>query len=302
MYSIGADIGGSHISCGMYEHSNKGLIKETLVYHKVNSKGSKNEIIDTWVKAISKTIELAKVPIEGIGVAMPGPFNYYEGISLISEVDKLESLYGVNIRQELAEKLNTEPLKIRFINDATAFSIAEALIGKAAGYRRSVAITLGTGFGSSFLKDGQPVVEGEKIPDGGFLYDKPYGDQLADDVFSTRGIKKKYQELSTNEVNNVKELCERIGKDEKAKMVFKWFGMELGNFLKPYLDDFDTEVLVVGGNIGKAYEHFKDELVQQLPGVVIYVSDFGEEAAIIGSALLLDNKYYSELKPTLKLM
>ncbi len=302
MYSIGVDIGGSHITSCMYEHSNNKLKKETLVYHKVNTKGSQKEILSTWVYAISKTIELSQVPIQGVGIAMPGPFNYYEGISLISDVDKLDSLYGVNIREALSDRLNIKPSNIRFINDATAFSIAEALVGNAVDYHRSVAITLGTGFGSSFLINGQPIIEGEKVPKGGFLYDKVYKNKLADDVFSTRGIIKKYKEISDKEVRNVRELCDRMSDDKKVKDVFNWFGSELGKFLKPYLDDFDTEVIVIGGNIAKAFEYFKEELKLQLPGVAIYVSDIGEEAAIIGSALLLDDKYYNKLKPTLKLM
>ncbi len=302
MYSIGVDIGGSHITCCMYEHSNKYLNEKTLVYRKVNTKGSKEEILKTWVCAISKTIELSGVSIKGIGIAMPGPFDYFEGISLISNVDKFESLYEVNIRKELSKDLSINPSEIRFINDATAFSITEALIGNATNYQRLIAITLGTGFGSSFLINGQPVIEADNVPKGGFLYDKMYQGQLADDVFSTRGIIKKYKELSGREVGNVRELCENIEKDEKAVQVFQWFGNELGNFLKLYVTDFQGGIVVIGGNIAKAFTYFEKQLKLQLPAVKVCVSDFGEEAAIIGSALLLDDAYYDKLKPTLKLM
>lgn len=302
MYSIGVDIGGSHITSCMYEHTNKQLLKKTLVYSKVNTKGSKEEILNSWVYAISKTIEVAKEKIKGVGIAMPGPFNYFDGISLISNVDKFESLYGVNIREELANRLNINPSEIRFINDATAFSITEALIGNATNHHRSIAITLGTGLGSSFLINGQPVMEGMNVPQGGFLYDKMYYGMLADDIFSTRGIIKKYKDLSGQKANNVRELCDRFEADPEAKRVFQWFGTELGKFLKPYILDFKSSIIVIGGNIAKAFPYFKNELLLQLPNIEVCVSDFGEDAAIIGSALLLDDIYYDDLKPTLKLM
>lgn len=302
MFSIGVDIGGSHIASGMFEHSNKEIIKETLVSQKVDPKAPKDEILDLWASVISKTIEKVDVPIQGIGFAMPGPFNYYEGISLIANVDKLESLYGVNIREELAERLNIHPSKIRFINDASAFSIAEALIGKASLFDRTVAITLGTGIGSSFLVNAQPIINGSNVPAGGFLFNQTYKGQLADNVFSTRGIINQYRELSGKKVKNVQELCKLIPEDKEAQMVFSWFGTELGRFLKPYLLNFDAEVLVIGGNIAKAYAFFGDDLVKQLPEIEIYTSAFGEEAAIIGSALLADDNYYTALIPALKLM
>lgn len=302
MYSIGIDIGGSHITCCMYGHTNKQIIEKSLVNHKVNTHGSKNEIISEWVSAINETITKAKVPYAGIGFAMPGPFDYHNGISLIKGVNKLESLFGTNIREELSNKFKIDSKKIRFINDASAFSIAEALIGKASEYQAVVAITLGTGFGSSFLLDAQPIVDGDLVPEGGFLYDKHYKGRLADDVFSTRGLVDAYKNKSGKIVKDVRELCDLIHTEKSVEKVFELFGMELGNYIKPYLDKFGAEVLVIGGNISKAYPYFSKHLQEVIPNTEIYVSNLGEKAAIIGGALLLDDEYYSKLEETLKKM
>ena len=198
-------------------------------------------------------------------------------------------------------RLNIDSSAIRFINDATAFAMAEAIAGKASAYNRVVAITLGTGFGSSFLINGKPIVEGEDIPAGGFLFDQPFGGHLADELFSTRGLIGRYEVATGNEMENVLELCERAP-EEAVLRVFENFGADLGRFLEPFLKSFNAEVLVVGGNIAKASHFFIDELSRQLPQIAIHISDYGEAAAIIGSALLLDDNYYCELEPTLKLM
>ena len=45
MFSIGVDIGGSHISSCAYSHENKTLCRETFSYKKINSQGTKEEIL-----------------------------------------------------------------------------------------------------------------------------------------------------------------------------------------------------------------------------------------------------------------
>ncbi|MFL9844533.1 ROK family protein [Flavobacterium rhizosphaerae] len=303
MYSIGVDIGGSHITSGMFEHSNNHIIEDSLAFAKVNAHAPKGEILDAWFDVISKSIASRSISeIQGIGIAMPGPFDYYNGISKMQNVDKLDALFDVNVRNELAARLEIDPSKVRFINDATAFSVAETRIGKASAYTRTVAITLGTGFGSSFVVNGQPVLDGELLPKGGFLYNQQHNGQFADDVFSTRGILKYYTTLSGNSVKNVQALCGLVDTDPNVQPVFNWLGKELGQFLLPYLQKFGAEVLVIGGNISKAYSFFGPSLTEALPDIEIYVSKFGEEAAIIGGALLLDDAYYDELLPTLKIM
>lgn len=302
MHSIGVDIGGSHVVSCMFEHSNKTLKKETRTYKKIDATASKNVIIEGWVSAIAKTLELADKEIAGIGIAMPGPFDYYNGISRIHGVNKLEALYGVNIRTELSEGLKIEPSKIRFINDASAFSIAEASVGRAANFQKVVAITLGTGFGASFLNNGRPLINVDNVPEGGCLYDKIYKGHMADDLFSTRGIINHYKKTTGNIVGNVRELAERAVHERDAEKVFQWFGTELGEFLAPFLSNFGAEILVIGGNISRSHALFITNLKDQLPQTEIYISELGEEAAIIGGSLLLEDNFYHSLTPTLKLM
>lgn len=303
MFSIGVDIGGSHISSCAYDHENKKLCRETFSHKKINPHGTKEEIMAGWVDALDTSIKCLGEPISGIGLAMPGPFDYYNGISKITDVEKLQSLFDVNLRSELAERLKIQPSHVRFINDATAFSVAEALIGKASKYKRAIAITLGTGLGSSFLINGKPIIKDKQVPEGGFLYYQYYQNEFADDIFSTRGIINAFEKETGKRLKNVKELCELVDVDPNANKVFHDFGTRLADFINPFIEEFGAEVLVFGGNISKAFEFFGPALEEELRGLEeIYVSEFGEEAAIIGSALLLDEDYYVEITETLKLM
>lgn len=302
MHSIGVDIGGSHITACIYDHTSKSIATDSLIYRKVNSRGSKNEIIEAWASAIDSCRKKVDVKVEGVGVAMPGPFDYYNGISIIENVDKLSALYKVDIRTELARHLKIDPSKIRFINDATAFSIAEAMIGCARDYRRVVAITLGTGLGASFLASGKPIIEDDRGPKGGFLYNQLYKGKVADELFSTRGILRVYKERTGKSVTNVRRISELAREDEFAQNTMDQFGKDLGLFLAPFLNKFNAEVLVLGGNISKAYPYFESSLSKQLPQINIEISEFGEQSAVIGSAILLDDHYYKEITPIIKLM
>lgn len=303
MYSIGVDIGGSHITSGMFEHMDKKLIDKSIVTRSVDNGGSKSEILSHWSEAIQQTMANSDVSqIEGVGLAVPGPFDYYNGICLIKGVQKFDSLYGVNIREELASKLNLRVDQIRFINDAASFSIGEAKFGEASNFSRCVAITLGTGFGSCFLIDGQPVVSGVEVPKEGVLYDKLFDGQMADDLFSTRGLVNSFKQLTGKQVDSVLAICDHAEQAAEARDVFHAFGTQLGQFLKPHLSLFNAEVLVLGGNISKAFEYFGETLQQQLPEIKITVSKLNEHAALIGAASLFEQGFYSELSNTLKLM
>ena len=303
MFSIGVDVGGSHIAVCGFDHLSKCLIRETHSYEKINPNGSKDEILEVWENTIRKSVQKLGEPIKGVGFAMPGPFDYYEGICEINNVDKFQSLFNVNLRLEIAERLKLGPSQIRFINDAAAFAIAEALIGTASLYEKVVAITLGTGLGASFTLNGTPILNGKNLPDGGYLYNQYYKCVLADDVFSTRGIIEAYRKMTGQQIRNVKELYDKVDFDRYAKTVFENFGSELGDFLKPYLKEFEAETLVLGGKISKAFDVFGNSLKNELDFLEeIYVSEFGEEAAIVGSALLLEDLFYSKIEDTLKLM
>ena len=149
-YSVGVDIGGSHITCALIDLEKNEIIRETLTEMPVDNQGEANEIIETWSEAIGRSMRnLDSCQIKGIGFAMPGPFDYVNGICLIKGIPKYEKLYGINVGTEISLALGlTEDQSIRFMNDAFSFAVGESIAGQAAGSTKSMAITLGTGFGS----------------------------------------------------------------------------------------------------------------------------------------------------------
>ena len=231
--AIGVDIGGSHISCAACDLTDKKYLPETHSENELDNHASADEIIGIWAQTIQETIQKSGMnEIAGIGFAMPGPFDYVRGIALFDDcVKKYENLYGLNVADALRKKMNLpENFPVRFINDAMAFAIAEDWIGKSAGTKRSLAITIGTGFGSAFLSNHIPVVSGDEVPAFGYVYHLPVETGNADDYFSTRGLLGRYKSKTGQSLSGVKELAQLTASDSVARDIFDDFGYKLGSF------------------------------------------------------------------------
>jgi glucokinase len=307
--AIGVDVGGSHVSCAACNIEEKRYLHETFSESDLDNQGTAEEIIAVWSNTIQKTID--KVGLEnvaGIGFAMPGPFDYATGIAMFKGNNKkYENIYGLNVPDALRRKMNLpDSFPIRFINDATAFAIGEDWIGKARGSKRSMAITLGTGFGSAFLCDRLPVVSGNEVPEMGCVWHLPFGDGNADDYFSTRGFLNRYYEKTGVQLSGVKELARLAEEQSDAKLLFDDFGSKLGQFLCPWILKFGVEVLVIGGNISYAFPLFGESLQSYLDAnntrILITVSELKESASMIGSAVLVDETYFERVKSLLPKM
>lgn len=307
-YAIGTDIGGSHISCAVIDLENESIEKESFSTVKIDNQASADEILNRWVLALKqslKTINASK--LAGIGFAMPGPFDYEKGLALFHGVAKYEGLYGINVKNQLIELLGLhDDVDIRFMNDATAFAVGEAWMGNAAGKSRSVSITLGTGFGSAFIDEGVPVVEREDVPEMGCVWHLPFKEGIADDSFSTRWFIKRFEEKFHRTVEGAKEVAEESEKNPEAKEIFVEFGQNLGSFLGPWLNKFEAETLVIGGNVSGAYNFFGPCFEEYLKKInvktEIKLSKLMEDAAIIGSARMFDENFWEKIKPLLSKM
>ena len=306
--AIGTDIGGSHISCAAIDLVTGKILKDSLTGRSVDNQAPAAVIIDTWSQAISDI--LVKVPVEkvkGIGFALPGPFDYVKGICYIRGVAKYESLYGINITDAISHNLGIKDgILIRYMNDASAFAVGEAWAGSASGFNRSLSITLGTGFGSAFISNRIPIVDGPEVPKMGCIYHLPFRDGIADDYFSTRGLLSRYKKLTGKELSGVKELAALASSDKVVIDLFTDFGDNAGLFLAPWLKKFRSEILVIGGNISHAYNLFGDVLENRLRtencSCEVTLSKLKEDAALLGSAYLLDDDFWKSVQHALPLM
>ncbi|MDB5229406.1 MAG: transcriptional regulator/sugar kinase [Chitinophagaceae bacterium] len=275
----GVDIGGSHITAALVDLDNGNIVNSRFARQAVNSGAQAEDIIIIWSNVIKKVFDTQSFDNK-VGIAMPGPFDYSSGISLMENQDKYDSLYELNVRNLLADKLGIFPNNIRFINDAESFLKGEVFSGAAAGKDKAIGITLGTGLGSARLHYG-------KTEDAN-LWCSSFLEGIAEDYLSTRWFVSRYQILCGTEIKGVKELSDLAADDMMARQVFNEFGKNLASFLKPIINKEQPECIVIGGNISNAFELFSESLMTGLQDLrlapVITKALLGEQSALIGAA------------------
>ncbi len=216
-------------------------------------------------------------------LAVPGPFDMVAGISRMRH--KLKSLYGVDLRAQLAERFGWESAQVSFLNDAAAFLLGEAQSGAARGAKRAIGIVLGTGIGSAFACDGHWVTQGEGVPAGGEIWNLPYGDGVVEDLLSTRAIKAGYSAL-TGKDEEVITIAARADLDPDARAVFQTFGFNLGQVFRDVLTSFAPDVVVLGGGISRSARLFLPFAQNQLHnvGLKLVTSALLDKASMVGAA------------------
>lgn len=274
---IGVDIGGSHITAAHVGAADLKVIKSSLIRERVASMEGADVIIKSWVDALLPLIEKRGEETTYVGIAMPGPFDYEKGISLMKGTKKYDSLYGLNVLEILAEKLNIPTSHILFRNDAESFLHGELASGAVAGEKRALGITLGTGLGSASNCQGKTVDS-----DRAFI---PFKDSIAEEYISTRWFSKRYKELTGKDIKNVESLLESDEQEIKDQ-IFEEFGQNLASFLNDFIAEEKPDVIVIGGNIAKTWDYFIQEVKKNLQDqhVALKQSIMWEDAALVGAA------------------
>ncbi|MEU0093947.1 ROK family protein [Kribbella sp. NPDC006257] len=266
------EVGGSHVTAASVRPDDWAV--EVVQRADLDSKGSAAAIVDA-LSAAARQLPLAN----GLVVALPGPFDYENGIAHY-QLDKFAALYGQDLGRSLREALGIE--RVVFLNDAEAFSVGEWTAGELRGEDRCVGVTIGTGIGSGFLDDGRVVRTGDSVPPGGELYRTEFRGRPLEDWISARAILRRYDERSGElpEGWGVKEVAEhaRSG-DEIAKTVLlESFGV-LTEAVAGWLRRFGASRVVLGGSISGAF----DVVESVFPFPTSATADT-EHSAILGAA------------------
>jgi glucokinase len=277
---LGVDIGGSHITAGAVNLESKTFIENSIKRLKVKSDDTADNIIKSWASLI---ISIANEhPINKIGIALPGPFDYENGISFITGLQKYESLYGKNVKTLLAKALDIPYQNIKMKNDAGCFLQGEIFAGKAQGYSRSIGLTIGTGIGTASATDG--------IAEDAALWQAPLKNSIAEDYLSTRWFLKRYAERTGKQAKDVKQLCSLLESEPTVQFIFDEFAENLAEFIAYFANKNNPDVVIIGGNIANASDLFLPQVIAKLANhsikIPIQKSLLGESAVLLGSASL----------------
>jgi len=277
---IGVDIGGSHITSALINSENGAINYHSLQRVSVNSNDSAENILSKWTHAIESTIDCGSGKLSKIGIAMPGPFDYESGVCLMKNVNKYDNLYGLNIRESLADRLQIESNRIQFKNDAEAYLTGEMKAGAGKGFNRSIGLTLGTGLGTAIYDNGV-------AKDLGLGFTYPFKNGVIEEYVSTRWFLSRYEELTSLRLQGVKEISDVYFTDMNARKVFSEFIEHFTYFIHEFIQIFYPEVIILGGNIANSFHLFyagiQEFLQNNYSDIQVVKSTLGENAAMIGA-------------------
>ncbi|GAA4014238.1 ROK family protein [Deinococcus rubellus] len=281
-FTLALDIGGTHITAALI--GPQGIWPGSSVRAPITEAWPAERILETWAQT-ALTAACAGPACQQIVASMPGPFDYQHGVALFNQ--KMLALTDLNIHQQLRQRWTGTPLEglpLTFINDAAAFALGELYYGQGRGVGRLLGVTLGTGFGSGFLVNGQVITSGPEVPAGGTIWQLPLRGGVAEDFVSGAWVQRHYADL-TGRRCDVQQIAEHAQQGEAAALqVFRQFGQDIGEALATCVQHFKPDLIVVGGQISRAWPLFGGPAQQRLLPFKLARSDLLDHANLLGAA------------------
>ena len=301
--AIGVDIGGTRTKSGLVNINSGEVLNMVL---QPTEKNKEDVFLEQLQVAIQQHQAIAKQmnsSISGIGFGVP---------SFVSTNGIVDSTYGFLPFMEdyplVAIIENKFELNCCADNDARVVALGEARYGKGKGYARLLVLTLGTGLGVGFMKNGR------------FDDDFPFGhmgghikitdnDQVCycgktgclESLVSSAGVEYSGKEMNWKEnYPDIPLTAEAIFKAAKAGNKEALFIVEklihyLHTGLHNYINLLAPDCIVIGGGMSKSiapYLETLDESDYLKPyknyKTQITVSELQEDAGILGAAALLN--------------
>ncbi|RNF39056.1 ROK family protein [Planococcus salinus] len=235
--------------------------------------------------------------IEAIGIGTHGFIDPVKGY-VIYATETLPGWTGTPVKR-LLEKATGRRVEVD--NDANCAALAEAKFGAAKGYSRIVCLTLGTGLGGGILWDGKLLNGG---PHGGaaeigHMILHPGGVRCTcgrrgcfEQYLSGTALKRKIWEAELK--ISPQQLFESAQSDKQAARISDEFTTDLAVAISTLQAAFDMEVLVIGGGVSDSAPLWIDQMTEKLKGLQLHpldirIAHFGNEAGVLGAALLVQD-------------
>jgi glucokinase len=292
MEVLGVDIGGTKIRMGIID-SNGQVVEDRIVPTQV----------PLYPYLEMKIIQLLKENphIQAIGIGTRGMVDSENGV-ITFETDTLPGWRGTEVKS-LLEKATG--LQVEVNNDANCAGLAEARLGSAKGFRRTVCLTIGTGLGGGLVIDGQ-IMNGTHGGAGevGHMILYPNGHVCScgrpgcnEQYVSGTAIRRLIAEMQI--VDEDKKLVTpnhlfQLAKEGNARAltVVKKFTSDLAIVISSLQAVLDMDCVVIGGGVSESADNWWVFLMNALEPMLLKPLEvkramFGNEAGMLGAALLV---------------
>ena len=285
----GVDIGGTYTHTALF-NADLGLVHrcDTLETRAMGSAGDLVEQILASIDAGLASNGGGRSQLAGIGLGAPGPMDIRRGTILDTPNLPILSHYPLRERMNQASRV-----PVWMDNDANIFTLGESIKGEAQGYPYVLGVTLGTGFGWGIVLDGN-VYHGATgtAAEYGLTPWRKQGRTWEDDI-SVEGLMGHYRERGGS-ARTPREVAQLAGEgDPNARAAWRTYGEVLGFALCHGVNLLDPHIVVVGGAMAGAWDHFSTAMLDTLQSHIfalprehlkVVPSSLGDLAALYGAA------------------
>ena len=279
------DVGGTFIKSGIMS-ADGNLIDGSQQTFPIDSDGTKDEICNSLISAVRQGITFCHkcglIPA-GVGICMPGPFDYINGVSAM--VHKFASIKDVSLGDVIKDALDGLDIPVAFGHDVNTQLYGEMCGGNARGYSNICLVSLGTGLGFAMSNNGK-VLQSETGSPLVSIWNQPYNDGILEDYASKRGFYNTWELVTGNKPSEdmtVADMGRLAGDgDEIALEVFRKVGEFIAVNIKGKLIEYRIECLLFGGQISRSFRFMEEAVRKELSDVkglvITTVSDFSNAA------------------------
>ncbi|MFH1409532.1 MAG: ROK family protein [Nanoarchaeota archaeon] len=285
MTTIGVDIGGTKIEAGRVK--GRKIVESHLV--PTDAKKGKKAVLQHIIKAIE---HVWNSDVASIGIGHPGPLDLKKG--LIGNAINLP-LHGVYLCDIIQKHFN---VPVRLDNDANCFTLGETLFGKGKGKKTVLGITLGTGVGSGLVINGSIYHGRNNALELGHTTIKFDGRKAKcgnagclERYVGTVGLAQSAREAGLKASDGKILFDLALAGNAKAKRIFQDYGTYLGVGLANFIDIFDPDVIIIGGNLTKSWDMYGKRALNEMKRRTFFspcpvVRSTLPSASILGAASL----------------
>lgn len=312
-YAIGIDLGGTNVKMGLVKKGSRILKRKVL---NTGDYPSRRALIKAMIDTSGDFLRSSKLKanqVAGIGVGVPGPVNFEEGI--IYTLTNIKGWNNVELEKIFEEKLK---IKTYLDNDVNVIAVGEHIYGAGTGVDNLICITLGTGVGGALIINGKiyrganfvageighvPInIKGPVCACGAVACLERYVGNRYIVERAKRAARRKKKSLLSKLVKGdmskiTPELITKAARknDSLARSIWQEAGLYIGTALSGVVNLLNPEMIIIGGGISKAGNVLlepirqtvkKRSMASSLKGLKIVSARLGEDAGLIGAATL----------------
>lgn len=268
-YTIGIDLGGSHVKTVVVSTEGDTLAKHNLPFDP--------SIKMDWGRCIKQIVEKTEseqsAAAENVGLSAPG-LAALDGSSIVHMPDRLEGLVNLNWQ----DYLNLDQ-PVPVVNDGHAALLGEAWLGAAKGFKNVILLTLGTGVGGAALVEGK-LLRGRTGKGGHFGHTSLGSGQPIDICNCPNSLELAIGNCSIPERSNGRfshtgEMMDAIKNgDKEAEKIWMKSIEDLATAICSFSNILDPEAIIIGGGIANAGDRLFQPLRNYLNPILWKTDDY----------------------------